>query len=175
MVAIKFLVVFVLSPVHNLLASCCRQTSRISGNLVCVHSSKPGQEGERVGFVHRREIRRQLLHDVAGVDRSSNPTQRQSLQLWNAVLREGCQTAEKGRRDPTDLISSSVDGLCGGAELFRRGQFVHVLSSRAQGSKGYLSGVKEEQHGSQAGAESSASGTFSYARAPDTHVTKDMS
>jgi hypothetical protein len=34
MVAIKLLVVFALSPVHKALASCCKQSSRISGNLV---------------------------------------------------------------------------------------------------------------------------------------------
>ena len=34
MVDIKLLVVFTLSAAHNALLSCCRRTSRISGNLV---------------------------------------------------------------------------------------------------------------------------------------------
>jgi len=86
MADIKFFAVFTLSPAHNALASCCRQISRISGNLVLSNPGKDRDRSERVKLVRCRETRHQFFHDVAGVDRGSNPVQSQYLQLWNVVL-----------------------------------------------------------------------------------------
>jgi len=86
MADIKFFAVFTLSPAYNALASCCRQISRISGNLVLSSPSQDWDRSERVKLVRCCEIRRQLFHDIAGVDSGSNPVQSQHLQLWNVVL-----------------------------------------------------------------------------------------